>query len=191
MPDSFEFDPAPGVTKPTHEYGTPVGTAGYQDQFLTEAVQELLASTVAYRQRGVTLAGGQGVLPTGCVLAQQTTTGLYLKHNAGASDGSQIPIGLLRDARNTNAGPGGAAQAIMGNLVWSGAVNASLISGTDTTSLVAGFGGGVGSGTNGAAASGNFLATGRLMKGNSQGSNNSPAFTGSPFDSSEGNIFIF
>ena len=38
MPDSFEFDPAPSATKPTHEYGTPVGTSGYQDQFLTEAV---------------------------------------------------------------------------------------------------------------------------------------------------------
>ena len=73
MPDSFEFDPSPAATKPTHEYGTPVGSAGYQDQFLTEAVQELLASTVAYRQRGVTLAGGQGVLPTGCVLTQNTS----------------------------------------------------------------------------------------------------------------------
>lgn len=189
MPDSFEFDPPAQVQKPTHEYGTPVGTAGYQDQFLTEAVQELLASTVAYRQRGVTLAGNQGVLPTGCVLAQQTATGLYFKHNAGASDGTQVPVGILRDARNTNAGPNGAAQNMMGNLVWSGALNASLISGTDTTSLVPGFGGGIGSGANGAYTA--LLSKGRLQQGNSLNSSNAQPFPGSPFDSSEGNIFIF
>jgi hypothetical protein len=37
-----------------------------------------------------------------------------------------------------------------GNLMYSGAPNASLISGIDTTSLVSGFGGGIGSGANGA-----------------------------------------
>ena len=202
MPDSFEFDPAPGVTKPTHEYGTPVGTSGYQDQFLTEVVQELLASTVAYRQRGVTLAGGQGVIPTGTVLAQQTSTGLYFMHDASQSDGRQLAIGILRDSRDTGGGtngPGGTtvtspsgkvATACMGNLVWSGALNASLISGTDTTSLVTGFGGGVGSATSphsGAYTS--LLSKGRLMAGNALNSN--PDFPGSPMDSSEGNIFIF
>jgi hypothetical protein len=187
MADSYEIGTGPGFTKPTHEYGTPVGSAGYQDQFLTEAVQELLASTVAYRQRGVTLAGGQGVLPTGCVIAQNTSNGKYYKHNAGASDGTQNAIGILRDARNTNNGPGGAAQDVQGNLVWSGALNASLISGTDTTSLVTGYGGGIGSGTNGAYTG--LLSKGRLMQGNAQAS--SPAFGGSPFDSSEGNVFIF
>src|ERR1700731_727333 len=144
MPDSFEFDPSPGATRPTHEFGTPVGTAGYQDQFLTEAVQELLASTVAYRQRGVTLAGGQGVLPTGCVLAQNTATGLYYVHTSGGSNGQNVPVGILRDARNTS--PNGVSTACQGNLVWSGALNASLISGTDTTSLAPGFGCGIGSG---------------------------------------------
>lgn len=187
MADSFEFDPAASFTKPTHEYGTPVGDATYDNQFLTEAVQELLASTVAYRQRGVTLAGGQGVLPTGCVLAQNTTTGLYYVHDADGSDGTEVPIGVLRDARDTS--PNGVSTNVMGNLVWAGALNASLISGTDTTSLVSGFGGGIGSGTNGAYASGTFLAKGRLMAGNATASD--PAFGGSPFDSSEGNIFIF
>jgi methionine sulfoxide reductase heme-binding subunit len=187
MPDSFEFDPAPGATRPTHEYGTPVGTAGYQDQFLTEAVQELLASTVAYRQRGVTLAGGQGVLPTGTVLAQDTTSGKYYVHTSAGSNGRQVALGILRDSRNTT--PNGVATDCQGNLVWSGALNASLISGTDTSSLVTGLGGGIGSGANGAWTS--LLGKGRLMTGNSQGSSNSPAFSGSPFDSSEGNIFVF
>lgn len=184
MPDSFEIGPAPGYTKPTHEYGTPVGAAGYQDQFLTEAVQELLASTVAYRQRGVTLAGGQGVVPTGCVLAQQTSTGLYFKHDNTQADGRQIPVGILRDARNTT--PNGTATQVQGNLVYSGALNASLISGTDTTSLATGFGGGIGSGATGAW---QLLSKGRLMQGNNTPA--SPAFPGSPMDSSSGNVFIF
>ena len=188
MPDSFEFDPAPSATKPTHEFGTPVGTAGYQDQFLTEVVQELLASTVAYRQRGVTLAGGQGVLPTGCVLAQNTSTGLYYVHTAAASGGAgtNVAIGILRDSRNTS--PNGVSTNVMGNLVWSGALNASLISGTDTTSLAAGYGGGIGSGANTSAIA-TLLGKGRLMAGNATPAGG--AFPGSPFDSSENNIFIF
>jgi hypothetical protein len=190
MPDSYEIGTGPGFNKTTHEYGTPVNPAtAYQDQFLTEAVQELLASTVAYRQRGVTLAGGQGVLPTGCVLAQNTSTGKYVVHNAGGSNGTNVAIGILRDARNTS--PNGVATDVQGNLVYSGALNASLISGTDTTSPVTGFGGGIGSG--GTAAGGGawttLLSKGRLQGGNATAAN--PAFPGSPFDSSLGNIFIF
>lgn len=203
--DSTEFDYPAQFNAPTHEYGTPVTSgAGYQDQFLTEVVQELLASTVAYRQRGVTLAGGQGLLPTGTVLAQQTSTGLYYIHDSAARNGAgtNVPIGILRDARDTGSGTSGptvnpdpvspsgkTAFNAMGNLVWSGALNASLISGTDTTSLVSGFGGGVGSGTNGAWT--NLLSKGRLQAGNALNSSNAQPFPGSPFDSSEGNIFIF
>jgi hypothetical protein len=183
MPDSYEIGTGPGYTKPTHEYGSPVGTAGYQDSFLTEAVQELLASTVAYRQRGVTLAGGQGVLPTGCVLAQDVTTGKYWAYAVAGANGRAVAIGILRDARNTT--PGGVSTDTQGNLVWSGALNLSLISGTDTTSLVAGAFGGFGS-----AAAGAFTQLkGRLVGGNATPAGG--AFPGSPFDSSEGNIFVF
>ena len=123
------------------------------------------------------------MLPTGCVLAQQTANGLYYKHLSTAGDGTQIPVGILRDARNTT--PNGVSTNIMGNLVWSGALNASLISGTDTTSLVTGFGGGIGSGATGA-------WTGLLTKGRLMGGNATPAggaFPGSPFDSSAKEIF--
>jgi hypothetical protein len=183
MPDSYEIGTGPGFNKTTHEYGAPVGTAAYQDQFLTEAVQELLASTVAYRQRGVTLAGGQGVLPTGCVLAQDTTTGKYYAYAVGGSNGRNVAVGILRDGRNTT--PSGVATDVQGNLVWSGALNLSLISGTDTTSLVATAGGGFGS-----AAQGAFTQLkGRIVTGNAVVAGG--AFPGSPFDSSEGNIFVF
>jgi Bacteriophage lambda head decoration protein D len=152
--DSFEFDYIPTYTKPSHEYGQEFSSAGpYASQFLAPVVRELLKSMVAYRQRGVTLAGGNGILPTGCVLAQQTSSQLYYPYNATASDGTQIALGLLRDARDTGGTgdpTGKTSTPCLGNLIYSGVCDLSLISGTDTTSLVAGTGGGIGSGTSGA-----------------------------------------
>ena len=86
-----------------------------------------------------------------------------------------VALGILAIPGNTS--PNGVSTACMGNLVWSGALNAALISGTDTTSLVAGFGGGIGSGATGAFTS---LLKGRLVAGNAQAAG--PAFAGSPFD---------
>lgn len=103
--DSFEFDYTPGYVKPTHEYGQPFG-----DEFHAEAVQELLYSTAGYTQRGVTLAGGQGVLPTGCIIARHTASGKYFAYNAGGSDGRQTALGVLRDGRDTG-GPGASSLA--------------------------------------------------------------------------------
>lgn len=101
--DSNEFDYAPGYVKPTHEYGQ-----AYGDEFHAEAVQELLLSYAGFTQRGVTLAAGQGVLPTGCIIARHTASGKYFSYQAGATDGRQIPVGILRDARDTG-GPGAAS----------------------------------------------------------------------------------
>jgi Bacteriophage lambda head decoration protein D len=151
--DSFEFDYIPTYTKPTHEYGQEYSQAGsYSQQFLAPVVRELLKSMVAYRQRGVTLAGGQGILPTGCVLAQQTSSQLYYAYNATASDGTQIALGLLRDARDTGGTgdpTGKTSTSCLGNLIFSGTVDLSLVSGTDTASLVPNTGGGIGSGATG------------------------------------------
>jgi hypothetical protein len=146
--DSFEFDYTPGYTKPTHEYGATFG-----DEFHAEAVQELLLSMSGYSQRGVTLAGGNGVLPTGCVLAQNTSTGKYVAYTAGGSNGTATALGILRDSRDTGgtSSPSGKASTdCQANLVYRGILNSNLISGTDTTSLVSGTGGGIGSGTTGA-----------------------------------------
>lgn len=147
MTDSFEFDYVPGFTKPTHEYGTTFG-----DEFHAPKVAELLKSTTGYRQRGVTLAGGQGVLPTGCALAQKTSDGKYYVYASGGSGGLQTCLGFLRDARDTGgtASPAGkVATDCLGNLVYSGALDLTLVSGTDTASLVSGTGGGIGSGATG------------------------------------------
>jgi hypothetical protein len=154
--DSFEFDYVPGFTKPTHEYGTEFSQAGaYSQQFLAPTVRELLKSYAGFTQRGVTLAGGNGILPTGCVLAQQTSTQLYFPYAAAASDGTQIALGVLRDARDTGgtSDPTGAtSQACLGNMVIRGILDLTLVSGTDTTSLVPNTGGGIGSGASGAKA---------------------------------------
>lgn len=163
--DSFEFDAPPGYVKPTHEYGTPFG-----DEFHAEAVQELMLSMAGYTQRGVMLAPGQGVLPTGCILGKVTATGLYYAYDGTSTDGRQTALGVLRDARDTGglgytvaqyntafgtslvaghvtafpASPSGkTAAGQLGNLVYRGILNANLVSGTDTGTIVSGTGGGV------------------------------------------------
>lgn len=151
--DSFEFDYVPAYTKPTHEYGQEFAAAGpYSSQFLAPVVRELLKSTAAFTQRGVTLGGGQGILPTGTVLAQRTSNQMYYAYNAAASDGTQIALGVLRDARDTGGTgdpTGQVSTPCLGNLVVRGILDLTLVSGTDTTSLVTGTGGGVGSGATG------------------------------------------
>lgn len=94
--------------------------------------QELQASTARFTQFGVTLAGGQGILPLGTVLGRNTTTKLYGPYNAGHSDGTEIPRGVLRTTVDTNAGGGANIQA---NMVVSGILNNSLISGADSTAI--------------------------------------------------------
>lgn len=206
--DSSEFDYQPGFTKPTHEYGQPYG-----DEFHAEAVQELLFSVNAgYTQKGVTLAGGQGVLATGTVLARHAASGLYVMYQLGATDGRQTPLGILRDARDTGysggtlVGPNGnlalsgtsttyvasvsgkAATLSQGNLVYRGVLNANLISGTDTVSLVSGTGGGIGQPL--------LTALGaRVIQFNSPAVSGAP-FPGGPMDGNPGatqgtNAFIF
>ena len=150
--DSYVNDPPPGYNKPTHQFGR-----GFGDEFHSPSDDELLASYAAFTQRGVTLAGGQGVLPTGCVLAQHTSSKLYFAADQLATDGRQNVLGLLREARDaggtggtlsspsltgTNpsfpASPSGkVAQNTLGNLVVRGMVNLSLVSGQDRYSLLA------------------------------------------------------
>jgi hypothetical protein len=178
--DSFEFDYPPGYVKPTHEYGTPYG-----DEFHAEVVQELMLSMAGYTQRGVTLAAGQGVLPSGCIIARHTASGKYFAYNPAATDGRQLALGVLRDGRDTggpgaasvsayNSGTAGvnpdaitlagtssvnfpasasgkAATDCLGNMVVRGILNANVVSGADTTSLIPNTNG-LGSGAAGAVA---------------------------------------
>jgi hypothetical protein len=209
--DSAEFDYTPGFTKPTHEYGTPFG-----DEFHAEAVQELLLSISAgYTQRGVTLAGGQGLLPTGTVIAKHSGSGKYFVYQSGATDGRQTPLGVLRDARDTGgngystvsaynaaylvaypaasgtptmtlsgtatsypASPAGKVITdAQGNLVYRGTLNANLVSGTDTSSIATGTGGGVSAQT--------VTAMGaRVLPFGDGNTTTTPPFPGGPMDGS-------
>lgn len=119
--DSYEQVPVPGFVKPTHTYGSTFG-----DEFHAPTVFELLASTEGWRQRGVVLAGGQGILPTGVVLGQNSSTKLYAVYNDANSDGTQNPCGFLRNGVDTGAS--GAAN-VQGLLVDRGVVNYSVTSG--------------------------------------------------------------
>lgn len=201
--DSVEFDYVPGYTKPTHEYGQ-----GFGDEFHAPAVQELLLSTAGFTQRGVTLAAGQGVLPTGTVIARHTASGKYFAYMSGASDGRQVALGVLRDARdtggsgaaslaaynsNTNgvnpdaitlaggtyvppASPSGkVATDCLANMVVRGILNANVVSGTDTTSLIPNTNG-LGSGANAAVPT----LGARIV--NYGGGIGTPAFPGGPMD---------
>ena len=132
--DSFPVDPVPGYTKPTHEYGRTFG-----DEFHAPAVDELLASYARFTQRGVTLAGGQGVLLAGYVLARKTSDKKYYIYKNTASDGTQIPLGVLREERDTGGGNStvkATGEDCLGNLVTSGILNLAMLSGTDTTALI-------------------------------------------------------
>ncbi len=96
---------------------------------------ELLASTVqgSYTQRGVTLAGGQGILPIGTVLGRQTANKKYYVYNNSASDGTEVARGLLR--RAADLGAAGSADQL-GNIVTRGVVKNSLVSGADSAAIV-------------------------------------------------------
>jgi hypothetical protein len=65
--------------------------------------QELLYSTEAFTQSGVTLKAGQGVLLLGTLLARETSTKKYVRYNNAGSDGTNVVSGVLRQSVNTGS----------------------------------------------------------------------------------------
>jgi hypothetical protein len=125
--DSFPVLPVPNLSDPVHTYGESFG-----DAFHAPTVRELLFKTEGYGQRGVVLAAGQGVLATGTVLGQFTSGPnqyQYGKYASGNSDGTQVPLGFLRNAVDTTSG----VQA--GLLVDRGVVNYAVTSGLDSNAI--------------------------------------------------------
>src|SRR6187551_1989308 len=111
--DTFEKIPSPGYSSPTHSY----------------APTEILYSAVGLRQKGVTLAANQGILPAGTVLAQHSTTKRYHVYNNAGSNGLDTAVGVLRRAADTRTGEQ------QGNIVISGALKLSLVSGADASAI--------------------------------------------------------
>ena len=102
-------------------------------QSSTTVDSELLYSTVAYTQKGVTLKPGQGVLPLGTLIKQDSTTKMYVKATTG-------PEGVLRKTVDTGtdaAGPAWQANIVlMGMLQLAPVVSAN--SGVTLTSVLGG-----------------------------------------------------
>lgn len=115
-PASYQKLPVPGFVSPTHTYTDP----------------EILYSAIGYRQFGVTLAGGQGILPIGTVLGQKTSDKKYYVYNNNASDGTQTARGILR--RPVDLGAAGSPDQ-EGNILTSGMLKLNLVSGADSAAL--------------------------------------------------------
>lgn len=134
--DSYQEIVPPSFTKPVHTYGSTFG-----DEFHAPTVFELLASSEGWRQRGVVLAGGQGVIPTGTVLGAYTSgpnAGMYGVYNSAHSDGTQTPLGFLRNGVDTggSSSPSGkASTAEVGEMVDRGVVNYNVTSGVDLNAI--------------------------------------------------------
>lgn len=93
---------------------------------------EILYSAVGYRQKGVTIAGGQGILPAGTVLARKTADKKYYVYSNAGTGGLDTARGVLRRAVDTGAA-GSPDQ--LGNIVISGMLKLNMVSGADSAAL--------------------------------------------------------
>jgi hypothetical protein len=91
---------------------------------------ELMYSMQGYTQKGVTIAGGQGILPIGTVLGRKTSDKKYYVYSNAASNGTEVARGILRKAVDTSGGDQ------LANIVIKGIVKNSLVSGADAAALV-------------------------------------------------------
>lgn len=82
--------------------------------------QELLYSTSAYTQKGITLKAGQGVLLLGTLLKRDATTKTYVKATAVAD-----AEGILRQTTDTGTNTDG--QVFLGNILFSGILKLDLV----------------------------------------------------------------
>ncbi len=112
MTSAFEFLPVPGYSQGP-EFKDP----------------EILYSTVGYTQKGVTIAGGQGILPAGTVVGRRTSDKKYYVYNNGAGNGTEVARGVLRRGADTTKGDQ------LGNIVITGILKLSAVSGADASAL--------------------------------------------------------
>lgn len=113
---AYEIIPVPQYTSPTQTFTDP----------------EILYSTAAFTQKGVTIAGGQGVLAAGTLLAQKASDKKYYAYNNAGSGGIDVARGVLR--RPCDTGAAGSADQL-GNIVIQGILKLALIVGADAAAL--------------------------------------------------------
>jgi hypothetical protein len=90
--------------------------------------KELLYSTAGFTQKGVTLAGGQGVLYLGTILAQHPTSKKYYKYANGDANLDRA-VGFLRRSVDTG---GEGAEDQLSNIVVMGMVKMEHVSYANT-----------------------------------------------------------
>lgn len=105
----------------TEYVGNAIPAPGYNRKGWTTD-QELLvgANPGSYHQKGVTLKSGQGVLPLGTLLKQDASTKKYIKASDNTAEG------VLRTTVDT--GTEATDQTWMGNILFSGLLNLTLVS---------------------------------------------------------------
>ncbi len=113
MATQYQKIPVPGFESPTATYTDP----------------EILYSTAAFTQKGVTLGKNQGVLAAGTVIGQKTADKKYYAYSNAAADGTQVARGVLRRAVDT------ANADQLSNMVIQGILKLSLIVGADAAAL--------------------------------------------------------
>lgn len=96
---------------------------------------EILFSTVGLTQKGVTLASGQGVLKAGYPLGRVTATKKWKLYSNGASDGTEVCRGILRQDVDTSTAEAVAAGGILANIVVAGMLRDSKLSGVDANAI--------------------------------------------------------
>lgn len=90
---------------------------------------EILYSAVGVVQIGVTLASGNGVVAAGTLLGRVADSGKYAPYNNSNSNGTETAVGVLRTGVDTGSGDA------LGNLVLSGTVRRSKLTGLDANAL--------------------------------------------------------
>lgn len=118
MATQYQKLPVPGFVNPTADYVDP----------------EILYSTAAFTQKGVTIGSGQGVLPAGTVLGQKTSDKKYYAYSNAASDGTGVARGVLRRAVDTGTVVS-AANDQVSNIVIQGILKNSMVQGADAAAL--------------------------------------------------------
>lgn len=118
MASQYQFLPVPSYNNPIADYVDP----------------EILYSTAAFTQKGVTIGSGVGVIPAGTVLGQRTADKKYYPYSNAATDGTQTARGVLRRPVDTGTVVTTANDQVS-NIVIQGILKNSMVQGADAAAL--------------------------------------------------------
>jgi hypothetical protein len=97
--------------------------------------REIMASTARFTQKGVTIGAGQGVIYAGHCMGRRTANKKYYKYNNNNADGTDTAKGILRESADTGTAAAGNSRDLLGNIVMSGILKNSMLSGVDSNAI--------------------------------------------------------